>query len=168
MANARTQETGRSARRWRVTWPRTRSWWVPSQLERTSDGYSHRPTSRRGFPRHRTHCSVRAGRDWSHGQRWSRTRFTVRFWCIPGPATAMWSGSFSTSELRSRRPEENYMYSKGSITLNCSQQMARSPMSSCHSFVRPPNHCTQPARHPVIKFACADLPPVRCAADAGC
>ena len=32
----------------------------------------------------------------------------------------------------------------------------------------PPNHCMQPTPQPVIKFACANLPPVWCAADAGC
>ena len=31
-----------------------------------------------------------------------------------------------------------------------------------------PNHCMQPTPQPVIKFACANLPPVWCAADAGC
>src|SRR4249920_1924937 len=29
----------------------------------------------------------------------------------------------------------------------------------------PPNHCMQPTPQPVIKFACANLPPVWCAAD---
>ena len=32
----------------------------------------------------------------------------------------------------------------------------------------PPNHCMQPTPQPVIKFAYANLPPVWCAADAGC
>ena len=32
----------------------------------------------------------------------------------------------------------------------------------------PPNHCMQPTPQPVIKFACANLSPVWCAADAGC
>jgi hypothetical protein len=32
----------------------------------------------------------------------------------------------------------------------------------------PPNHCMQPTPQTVIKFAYANLPPVWCAADAGC
>jgi hypothetical protein len=32
----------------------------------------------------------------------------------------------------------------------------------------PPNHCMQPTRQTVIKFAYANLPPVWVAADAGC
>jgi len=37
------------------------------------------------------------------------------------------------------------------------------------SVVRvPPNHCMQPTPQSVIKFAFANLPPVWCAADAGC
>jgi hypothetical protein len=35
-------------------------------------------------------------------------------------------------------------------------------------IVVPLNHCMQPTPQPVIKFAYANLPPVRCAADAGC
>jgi len=32
----------------------------------------------------------------------------------------------------------------------------------------PPIHCMQPTPQPVIKFACANMSPVWCAADAGC
>jgi hypothetical protein len=32
----------------------------------------------------------------------------------------------------------------------------------------PLNHCIQPTPQPVIKFECANRPPVWCAADSGC
>ena len=44
------------------------------------------------------------------------------------------------------------------------------PVGGSHQTIpgMPPNHCMQPTPQPVIKFAYANLPPVWCAADAGC